>query len=151
VEAPHLPYTRISYATSSAYLARLLYCPSWVPCVPSGSHGSRPRLLGMKAPKCRLCSGLHWNNEPHVFATNTATNTKSATNVATNNATNGSAGVSEGLGCVRPGNAGNVDGQQGAVGGGSPAALKSSNRRAREAYNAYQREYMKAWRLKQKS
>jgi hypothetical protein len=99
-------------------------------------------VTNVKPPKCRLCSGLHWNNETHVFATNT----KSATNVATNNATNGPAGVSEGLGRVRPGNAGNVDGQQGAVGGGSPAALKTPNRRDREAYNAYQREYMKEWR-----
>jgi hypothetical protein len=37
--------------------------------------GYLSRKGGMKAPKCRLCKHEHWNNEPHVFATNDVANT----------------------------------------------------------------------------
>jgi hypothetical protein len=105
----------------------------------------------VKAPKCRLCSGLHWNNEPHVFATNT----KSATNVATNNATNGervaNAGSdARGVPAVRPEAVGVGQGPPGVVGADVPdGGLRTANRRSRDAYNAYQREYMRKRRAKE--
>jgi hypothetical protein len=99
----------------------------------------------MKPPKCRLCGSPHWNNEPHQFekgakalanasfdATNSATN-----KVATNNA---DAGVDPRAGGTV------VQGGPvlGSVGGdGVVVKVRSANRRSRDSYNAYQREYMR--------
>ena len=113
----------------------------------------------MKPPKCRLCDHEHWLNQPHVFATNTETATNGATNNATNEEGNGATNISvaceevvkaddeksgvsevtsgagEGSGSIRPG--------VGVVG-------RTGNRRSREAYNAYQRDYMRKKRAKVK-
>jgi hypothetical protein len=102
-------------------------------------------VTNMKPPKCRLCSGLHWNNEPHVFASNTASNTQPASNNASNRqdlhrparADVGVQAVDEVGGSVPAGGAP-------AVGNGSAEVCGPAKQRwPRDAYNAYQREYMR--------
>ena len=75
--------------------------------------------------KCELCGTVHEAYQAHVFATNTATNKESATNTIATNAPP-IASVAE---------------TKAAVGGEVP--IRTPNRRSREAYNAYQREYMR--------
>lgn len=98
----------------------------------------------MIPPKCVLCETRHHGHQAHVFATNERTTPRAQTFVATNrviaDATN--AGREE----LRSDGAGRVDRAEPAVavaGTGSGEAGKTKNRRARDAYNAYQREYMR--------
>jgi hypothetical protein len=109
-------------------------------------------VTNMKPPKCRLCSGLHWNNEPHVFASNTASN-------ASNNASN-RLDPPNGIGLAQPGprkisstekadggGSGTASGTAEGLGNDSAEVCKQPKQRwTRESYNAYQREYMKEWR-----
>jgi len=93
----------------------------------------------VKPPKCDLCAKAEWRHVcagfgPVVSATNAATNRRltDATNT-------GREGVA-----VR--GAGRVDRPEpvvGVVGTGGSGVSKTANRRTREAYNAYQREYMR--------
>jgi hypothetical protein len=104
-------------------------------------------------PKCDLCGSRHESFQAHVFsATNTSTAKRlTATNgneTATNKSREVSSeeGASEGL--ESPGGE-EVDKK---VGEGLRGVLRpdgrTGNRRSREAYNAYQREYMKKRRVK---
>jgi hypothetical protein len=86
-------------------------------------------------PICDICGTRHESYQAHVFA---STQVMPATNrIATNKsvATNRSA-----VGVVQGDAAGGVAGE--VVPG------KSKNRRSREAYNTYQREYMRKRRAK---
>jgi len=88
----------------------------------------------MKPPKCRLCEALHWSHEPHKFATNTI---EVATNTATNRddaATNKGTAVHDSI---------SAPAVQVGVGESESVVARTSNRRSREAYNSYQREYMR--------
>jgi hypothetical protein len=83
---------------------------------------------------CDICGTRHHAYQAHVFATNRIATNTSATNkaVETKDAESG-AGL-RGVGDVpEPANEG---------------AEKTRNRRTREAYNAYQREYMRRRRAK---
>lgn len=89
----------------------------------------------MTPPKCELCGTEHHGHQAHVFATNTK---PLATNAATNKVASRKvviasvpaklAGAAVGTGVAHPKNA------------------KTLNRRARSAYNAYQRFLMQARR-----
>jgi hypothetical protein len=96
----------------------------------------------MKPPKCRLCSHEHWNNEPHVFASNTAINTKDAINkIAVNAAPKVVESQRKEVVPVRA-----------AVGVPALSAVPeavSPNRRKRSDYNEYMREYMRKRRASQ--
>lgn len=114
----------------------------------------------MKPPKCRLCESHHWSNEPHKFAINTDKRAINTVEVAINTAINtddisGSVstqriarsgrsgkdkvGTSEGLaGCADQSDVSKAP----KVGcPGNPE--RSPNRRSKEAYNTYMREYMR--------
>jgi hypothetical protein len=105
---------------------------------------------GSMKPLCEYCGTRHESYQAHVFATNTATN---------RNATNNLGGVLARSGKEEP-QAGGADFVQRAfVEGevGHPEVVrrelcparhassgeKTQNRRSRESYNAYQREYMR--------
>jgi hypothetical protein len=98
----------------------------------------------MKPPKCRLCSGLHWNNEPHVFATNERLTGATNRTRATNSPNVGDVPVPQ---VVKA----DVDSGRLPVGDETPRVAvvrlgdvgRTANRRSRESYNAYQREYMR--------
>jgi len=84
-------------------------------------HGATNNATNMKAPKCRLCGKEHWSNEPHVFG---------------GSEEKADSGADKSQGSER----GQVVHK-----GEYP---KTPNRRSREAYNAYQREYMRKRRAK---
>jgi hypothetical protein len=93
-------------------------------------------------PKCELCGSRHEPFQAHVFASNTASNTASNKVTASNTASNtgreesdrerGVSGVGGGVE-QEPVLAGVVAGDVGVP----------KQRWGREAYNAYQREYMR--------
>ena len=90
-------------------------------------------------PLCDLCGTRHESYQAHVFATN-----RNATNrVATNSATNKKAVPLDERASDAPSGALDLGS---AVAKAEPA--KTPNRRSREAYNAYQREYMRKRRTK---
>lgn len=82
-------------------------------------------------PLCELCGDRHGSHQAHRFATNAATN-RHATNAGATNTTAREVGRAE---VDR-----SVDSEVGLV--------RTANRRTREAYNAYQREYMRKRRVK---
>jgi hypothetical protein len=108
-------------------------------------------------PKCELCGSRHEPYQAHVFASNTASNAASNKVTASNRSASNSAS-----------NAGDVGGRCGIVGGvelqeshevgdgvnkvGSDSTLATrgdvKQRWTRDAYNAYQREYMRKIRAK---
>jgi hypothetical protein len=122
----------------------------------------------MKPPKCRLCSTPHWSNEPHswgetqgkvvgappapvkyaweVTASNAASNTSNAASnnvvVASNNASTGGSDRRQG-GPARQGVGGLPAGSGEAVSELPKSGLGPKQGWSREAYNAYQREYMR--------
>jgi hypothetical protein len=90
-----------------------------------------------------------------VFATNTATNTLLATNERLTGATNSrrdeglqQAAVAVSVGDVQ---AGVVDAGSAVDRPGILPGAKTANRRSRDSYNAYQREYMRKRRAKPNS
>lgn len=92
-------------------------------------------------PLCDLCNTRHESYQAHVFATNTATNRIATNTSATNKRTDGVDGVGgipEVSGCVQGPVLPGVSGVR-EVGSDS----RTANRRSRESYNAYQREYMR--------
>ena len=78
-------------------------------------------------PQCALCGSRHYAYQAHVFATN-----------ATNGATNKAAVE------VEPANT-----EEGS-GSATSGVVRTANRRERDAYNAYQREYMRQYRKNKK-
>lgn len=125
-----------------------------------------PPHISMK-PKCRVCQSLHWLSEPHVFKGEVPKPSElcvSATNGATNShATNKTAPketdkVGDAVQELRVGQAGSnrpQDGQEGRrkarAGRGVGSPDMTANRRSREAYNAYQREYMRKRRMEKRA
>ena len=91
-------------------------------------------------PVCALCGSRHELYQAHVFATNTSATNRGATNSATNVATNDGR---EGLRVSSPGRMGCDEPALEITGPGIGGEGKTANRRSREAYNAYQREYMR--------
>jgi hypothetical protein len=92
-------------------------------------------------PLCEICGDRHESYQAHVFKNYSATNAD-ATN--TKGATNRERGLPDR-------GAGRVDCSEPVVepaGTGSSGAGKTKNRRSRESYNAYQREYMRKRRQK---
>lgn len=98
----------------------------------------RLRQKSLKPPKCRLCETLHWSHEPHKFAINTidtAINTAINTDdIAINTAT-----VPEVRSVRVPKVCGEVQGPELSV----SVPHKTANRRSRDAYNEYMRDYMR--------
>ena len=81
-------------------------------------------------PLCALCETRHESYQAHVFATNTnATNKRS-------DGVDGAGGVPEVSGGLRGSVLPDVLGVR-------EVGSRTANRRDREAYNAYQREYMR--------
>lgn len=104
------------------------------------------------APLCSLCASRHYGYQAHVFATNGATNRVATNADATNRvATKNPGEVREPAKelCAGPGvRSGSPDGgQDGGSEAGAGRGDRVANRRTREAYNAYQREYMRKRRL----
>jgi carbonic anhydrase/acetyltransferase-like protein (isoleucine patch superfamily) len=92
----------------------------------------------MKPPKCRLCEHEHWTTQPHKFATNvvnTATNSETKNHKDRDVAPPTDASMGEPRRVQK-----RVTGEP-----------KTRNRRAKEAYNAYQREYMRKRRAAAKA
>lgn len=98
----------------------------------------------MKKPKCKLCQSPHWTYEPHAI--NTAINEEErltdAINVdkestATGPTVSGAAATKDTDHGFR---AGRVD----------MAANRTPNRRSRETYNSYMKDYMRAYRERSK-
>lgn len=96
----------------------------------------------MKPPKCRLCGHEHWLSEPHIFASNTES--------ASNGASNKASGVTRKKVVAVPVSAGDASTVKRPASGVAVRAAQSSadarpskQRWNREAYNAYQREYMR--------
>jgi hypothetical protein len=95
-------------------------------------------------PKCDLCGSRHEPYQAHVFATNRVRLTESATNTSATNKRSG-----EGLpGCEGFSGGAELGSQVDAPGGEALVLTRTKNRRSREAYNAYQREYMRKVRAK---
>ena len=123
-------------------------------------------------PLCDLCGDRHDAHQAHRFATNSATNkSKAATNAVVNGATNAGEGQAVAAsvqirGGVRKKASGGSSGQalgsaheavavplaveaeRPAVSGKALPEGRTANRRDREAYRAYQREYMRKRRQK---
>jgi hypothetical protein len=83
-------------------------------------------------PLCDLCGSRHESYQGHVFATNRDATNTSATNAVSLDERKGSAqkaspAFDQGVAHV----------------GAEAVSGKTRNRRSREAYNAYQREYMR--------
>ncbi len=77
----------------------------------------------------------------HVFATNKESATNNATNARADEAA--PEDVSRKVAVAVPG----LVGERNTVDqGGGSVVVRTKNRRTREAYNAYQREYMRKWR-----
>ncbi len=97
-------------------------------------------------PLCDICGDRHESWQSHRFATNIASNKRltDATNKESNatNRVDGAVGIPEVSGGLPGSVVQNVSGMR-KVGGDT----RTANRRSREAYNAYQREYMRKWRL----
>lgn len=94
----------------------------------------------MKPPKCRLCNHEHYSYEDHTLNESVAINKVAAINTpAINDAINRIGTDLPGI--ARPVSSGKGDvipkSVEGAGGDQTP------NRRSREAYNAYMREYMR--------
>jgi hypothetical protein len=103
-------------------------------------------LISSMKPKCDLCGTRHESYQAHVFATNRIATNTSATN---RKETRGHRVLVD----VQPdAGARGAEVVVDAVGGGpqklGSRSAKSSNRRSRESYNAYQREYMRKRRGK---
>lgn len=97
----------------------------------------RQIFRGFMKPKCDLCGDRHEPHQAHKFATNTSATNRNATNRITES------GSSE---RSLEGRRGKEEHQEvlGSEVGASVA--KTKNRRSRDAYNAYQREYMRKYR-----
>jgi hypothetical protein len=90
-----------------------------------------PHTFSFMKPLCDLCGSRHESYQAHVFATNRIATNTSATN----------------RDCAPRNDRGDTE-----VGGGADGGVRaglrddpgrSKNRRSKEAYNAYQREYMR--------
>jgi hypothetical protein len=92
----------------------------------------------MKPPKCRLCGHEHYG-VAHVFASNTESASNNASNTERPEAVSGEV-VGRGL----AGGSGEGNDKRDAVRHPSEAWQRVAKQRwSREAYNAYQREYMR--------
>lgn len=92
----------------------------------------------MDAPKCRNCGKVEWK---HVCG-------------GLNEATKAGLGIRRGVPKGRPEKARSLEAerQQAVLGGGSEGLRKDAKQRwPRDLYNAYQREYMRAYRAKKKA
>jgi hypothetical protein len=89
-------------------------------------------------PLCEYCGTRHESYQGHVFATNTATN-RNATNKRSGDGVSGGSPISGGV---------ELGSKVDEAGGGFVVQARTKNRRSREAYNAYQREYMRKKRAK---
>ncbi len=97
-----------------------------------GSHTHAYSLKNMDKPKCRLCNERHYSYEPHKFAINTD-------DIAINTAINTVAGTSS----VQP-HAEAVSVRAVSNPDGAPVEnAMTPNRRKRDDYNAYMRDYMR--------
>lgn len=96
-------------------------------------------------PLCELCGTRHESYQAHVFASNTASNKVSASNNGSDR--KGAQENHQG----RVGRSADGLGQSGAGLEGSEAQVGRKQRWSREAYNAYQREYMRRRRAKDAS
>ena len=94
-------------------------------------------------PLCDLCNTRHEMFQAHVFASNAASNNASNTESASNNASNRGSPVLPDVREVASGD-GASSGQVDADADG----VRAKQRWSREAYNAYQREYMRKRRGK---
>ena len=81
-------------------------------------------------PLCDMCGTRHESYQAHVFATNRIATNAHATNKEANEHVS-----------LAPHDCGKADGVAG-------VGKRTRNRRSREVYNAYQREYMRKRRLK---
>ncbi len=95
----------------------------------------------MKPPKCRLCQAMHWNNEPHAFASNTE---EAASNSASNTKRKAAphapaAPLPDATVAAEP------------VAESVSVGKAQKQRWDRKAYNEYQRKLMKAKRAEAKA
>jgi hypothetical protein len=89
-------------------------------------------------PLCEICGDRHESYQAHRFATNTVATNRTATNKDGDGS--GHQGNDEGV-LRAVGSA--AEGRGAATDGLRDAGLRTANRRSKEAYNAYQREYMR--------
>jgi len=108
-----------------------------------------PTFFGTEMkPLCDLCGTRHEAYQAHVFASNAVSASNAASNKVVANASNGIVGVRKESGGADVG----VAGAAGVVAEAEPAdsAVQAlpKQRWSREAYNRYQRDYMRKYRAR---
>jgi hypothetical protein len=122
-------------------------------CLESLTQSEKKYFVSDPRPKCDVCGDRHYAHQAHVFASNTASNgmvNASNQHLTDENQKTERRGIQEDSnagGCVAVGSnhagVGVADGHSNAV-----AVLGTKQRWSRDAYNAYQREYMRKRRGK---